>query len=190
MCSTRPRNAWPKCGAGRGSAGRRSRGTLSCCSVSFIRKSCCSNHIQRLKTCTAFALSCLVEEKRKSRLLVVDDERTIRKLLERIATRAGFDVDTARDGEEALQMLAVKDYDIAIVDLMMPRVSGYELVQYIASLKERPTVIVATALTNGDVASLDDSVVRRVIKKPFDITLVASALIDTAKQVAEQRAAK
>ena len=132
----------------------------------------------------------LVEEKRKPRLLVVDDERTIRKLLERIGTRAGFEVDTARDGGEALEMLAVKEYDIAIVDLMMPRVSGYELVQYIASLKERPTVIVATALTNGDVASLDDSVVRRVIKKPFDITVVATALIDTAKQVAEQRAAK
>ena len=131
-----------------------------------------------------------MEEKRKPRLLVVDDERTIRKLLERIGTRAGFDVDTARDGEEALQMLAVKDYDIAIVDLMMPRVSGYELVQYIASLKLRPTVIVATALTNGDVASLDDSVVRRVIRKPFDITVVATALIDTAKQITEQRAAK
>jgi DNA-binding response OmpR family regulator len=132
----------------------------------------------------------LVEEKRKLRLLVVDDERTIRKLLERIAARAGFEVDTARDGGEALEMLAVKDYDIAIVDLMMPRVSGYELVQHIASRKQRPTVIVATALTNGDVASLDDSVVRRVIKKPFDITVVATALIDTAKQVAEQRAAK
>jgi len=131
-----------------------------------------------------------VEEKRKTRLLVVDDERTIRKLLERIAMRAGFDVDTARDGEEALQMLAVKEYDIAIVDLMMPRVSGYELVQYIASLRQRPTVIVATALTNGDVASLDDSVVRRVIKKPFDITVIAAALIETAKQITEQRAAK
>lgn len=129
-----------------------------------------------------------MEEKTKARLLVVDDERPIRKLLERIALRAGFEVDTARDGEEALEMLAVKQYDIAIVDLMMPRVSGYQLVQAIANLHPRPAVIVATALTNGQTASLDDSMVRRVIRKPFDITAVATALIDTAMQIAEQRA--
>jgi DNA-binding response OmpR family regulator len=126
---------------------------------------------------------------RKTPLLVVDDDRTVRKLLTRIAERAGFDVDSARDGLEALEMMAKKDYEIAIVDLMMPRLSGYELVQKISSLVPRPTVIVATALMNGDVASLDDSMVRRVIRKPFDIEAVASALIETAQEIAAQRAA-
>jgi hypothetical protein len=41
---------------------------------------------------------------------------------------------------------------------------------------------------NGDVSSLDDSMVRRVIKKPFDINAVASALIETARDIADQRA--
>jgi DNA-binding response OmpR family regulator len=126
---------------------------------------------------------------RKTPLLVVDDDRTVRKLLTRIAERAGFDVDSARDGLEALEMMAKKDYEIAIVDLMMPRLSGYELVQKISALVPRPTVIVATALMNGDVASLDDSMVRRVIRKPFDIEAVASALIETAQEIAAQRAA-
>ena len=124
----------------------------------------------------------------KTSLLIIDDEPPIRTLLKRVAERAGFAVDTARDGVEALEMLARKDYAIAIVDLMMPRLSGYELVQKISTLKPRPTVIVATALTNSDVASLDDSMVRRVIRKPFDIHAVAAALIETAKQVAEERA--
>lgn len=123
----------------------------------------------------------------KTPLLIIDDEPPIRTLLKRVAERAGFDVDTARDGVEALEMLARKDYAITIVDLMMPRLSGYELVQKISTLKPRPTVIVATALTNSDVASLDDSMVRRVIRKPFDIHAVASALIETAKQIAEER---
>lgn len=125
----------------------------------------------------------------KTTLLVVDDDHAIRRLLARIGERAGFDVDTARDGEEALDLLRRKPYEIAIVDLMMPRVSGYELVQQISALTPRPAVIVATAMANSDVANLDDSMVRRVIRKPFDIQTVAQALIETARRIAEERAA-
>jgi DNA-binding response OmpR family regulator len=130
-----------------------------------------------------------VVEPEKVALLIVDDETAIRKLLAKIAERAGFDVDTARDGMEALEMLGAKTYEIAIVDLMMPRLSGYELVQKISTLTPRPTVIVATALMHGDTASLDDSMVRRVIRKPFDIQTVAQALVETARQIADERAA-
>ncbi|HEY3055492.1 MAG TPA: response regulator, partial [Thermoanaerobaculia bacterium] len=103
--------------------------------------------------------------------------------------RAGFDVDTAKDGVEALEMLERKHYAIAIVDLMMPRLSGYELVQKISTMNPRPVVIVATALTNGDVAKIDDTLVRRVIKKPFDVKAVAEALVETARQIAAKEAA-
>jgi DNA-binding response OmpR family regulator len=129
------------------------------------------------------------DTKRKTPLLIVDDDKAVRRLLERVAERAGFDVDTAKDGVQALEMLEQKQYDIAIVDLMMPRMSGYDLVQKISTLNPRPVVLVATALMNGDVASLDDSMVRRVIKKPFDINAVAAALVETARDIAEQRAA-
>lgn len=124
----------------------------------------------------------------KKRLLVVDDEKPIRQLLARIAMRAGFEVDTANDGVQALEMLQARPYAIAIIDLMMPRLSGYELLQKIGTLNPRPVVLVATAMANGDVASLDDSMVRRVIKKPFDVNAVAQALIDTARQIADQQA--
>lgn len=126
-------------------------------------------------------------EPQRPSLLVVDDESAIRKLLRTIAEREGFDVATARDGVEALEMFAARSYDIAIVDLMMPRLSGYELVQKVSALVPRPIVIVATALTNGDVATLDDSMVRRVIRKPFDIRSVAEALVETARQMLEER---
>jgi DNA-binding response OmpR family regulator len=126
----------------------------------------------------------------KKRLLVVDDEKPIRHLLARIAQRAGFEVDTANDGVEALEMIAKNHYAIAIVDLMMPRLSGYELLQKISTLNPRPVVLVATAMSNGDVASLDDSMVRSVIKKPFDIDAVAKALIETASQLAANEEVK
>src|SRR5687768_4160599 len=123
---------------------------------------------------------------KKTTLLIVDDDAAIRKLLARIAQRQGFEVDTARDGVDALEKMAERTYQIAIVDLMMPRLSGYELVQKINAIVPRPIVIVATALTNGDVATLDDSLVRRVIRKPFDINAVAQALVDTARQLIEE----
>jgi CheY-like chemotaxis protein len=120
-----------------------------------------------------------VKEK-KGRLLVVDDDRAIRKLLERIAGRAGFDADAASDGAEALEMLDQHEYDIALIDLMMPRVSGYELVQRISTRERRPIIIVATALTASDIASVDDTLVRHVIRKPFDVNAVVSALNEAA----------
>ena len=118
-------------------------------------------------------------------ILVVDDDRTIRSLLLHIARRSGFEADAAKDGLEALEMFAKKHYDIAIVDLMMPRMSGYELVQQISTMQPRPTVIVATAMMNGEAATLDDSLVRRVIRKPFDVNAVATVLIETARSLTE-----
>jgi DNA-binding response OmpR family regulator len=112
----------------------------------------------------------------KGRLLVVDDDRAIRKLLERIARRAGFEADGARDGVEALEMLDRGQYDVALIDLMMPRLSGYELVQRIGTRDPRPVLIVATALTSGDVKSVDDTLVKQVIRKPFDVNAVIAAL--------------
>ena len=123
----------------------------------------------------------------KTSLLIVDDDAPIRKLLERVALRAGFEVGLAKDGIEALEMLAQKPYSIAIVDLMMPRLSGYDLVQRISLMNPRPVIIVATA--NADVSKIDDTLVRRVIRKPFDVQAVAEALIDTARHVAEKQAA-
>lgn len=125
----------------------------------------------------------------KTALLIVDDEDHIRNLLAHVAERAGFDVEVACDGVEALETIERRDFPIVIVDLMMPRLSGYELVQKLSTVTPRPCVIVATALTNSDVASLDDSMVRRVIRKPFDIHAVADALVETARQVAEERTA-
>ena len=126
---------------------------------------------------------------RKVKVLIVDDDAPIRKLLERVALRAGFDVDTAKDGLQALEKLQSRQYAIAIIDLMMPRLSGYDLVQKISTLDPRPVIIVATAMTDGDVAKIDDTLVRRVIKKPFDVKSVVEALVDTARQIAEKEAA-
>ena len=119
----------------------------------------------------------------KHHLLIVDDDAPIRNLLRRLAVRAGFDVETAKDGQDAIQKLAAGKYEIVIVDLMMPRVSGYELIEHINTLQPRPTVIVATAMMNGDISKIDDSLIRRVIRKPFDVDAVVRALVELAAEI-------
>jgi DNA-binding response OmpR family regulator len=120
----------------------------------------------------------------KQRLLIVDDDRPIRHLLRRLAARAGFDADTAKDGRDAIEMLGTAAYEIVIIDLMMPRVSGFELLEHINGLHPRPTVIVATAMLDGDIRRIDDSMIRRVIRKPFDVDAVVKALVETAAELA------
>src|SRR4051812_15860898 len=62
-----------------------------------------------------------------ARMLVVDDERNIRKHLAMVLEAAGYEVDTAGDGEEALTKSKELSYDIAFVDLQMPKMGGLEL---------------------------------------------------------------
>lgn len=126
-------------------------------------------------------------DERKKRVLIVDDDPPIRALLKRVGFRAGLETETAKDGQEAYEKLAEAEYDIVIVDLMMPRVSGFELIEKIAELDPRPTVIVSTAMMNGDLARLDDSMIRRVIRKPFDVDAMTTALTETVKEIIDRR---
>ena len=66
-----------------------------------------------------------------SRVLVVDDEPAIRALIAKIVQRAGFVVDTARDGAEAIEKLDGGDYSVLVIDLMMPNIDGYDVIDHV-----------------------------------------------------------
>ncbi|MFM7315179.1 MAG: response regulator, partial [Cyanobium sp.] len=61
----------------------------------------------------------------KGTILVVDDEASIRRILETRLTMVGYTVATACDGEEALEMFATVEPDLVVLDVMMPRRDGY-----------------------------------------------------------------
>ena len=121
------------------------------------------------------------------RVLIVDDDPALRSLLRIVAERAGFLADVASNGVEALEKLRNHTYDIALVDLMMPRMSGYTFLQHVRSMDERPSVIVVTAMDDAQVSNLDGLVVSSILHKPFDVEIVASLLREFADKDASTR---
>ncbi len=90
-----------------------------------------------------------MEPQRKERILVVDDEASIRRILETRLSMIGYDVVTASDGEEALNIFHQEGPDLVVLDVMMPKLDGYGVCQELRKESDIP-IIMLTAL--GDVA--------------------------------------
>jgi DNA-binding NtrC family response regulator len=78
-------------------------------------------------------------------ILVVDDERNIRNNLRSLLEAEGYKVDTASDGEEAISHVKGGLYDIAFVDIQMPKMDGLELLRYLRGLRPKMAVVMLTA---------------------------------------------
>ena len=119
----------------------------------------------------------------KRRVLVVDDEPTIRSALARYLRRRGWDADEAEDGQVALRELghsAPEKYQVVISDLRMPHCTGVELHDWLA--QHRPDLFARLIITTGDLASPAWSAFvsrtpRPLIEKPFELAVIAQ-LID------------
>ena len=92
-------------------------------------------------------------------------------MVERVLRREKFEVDSARDGHEAIEKLTQNDYGTVLLDLMMPRIDGHGVLRYLEQERQapKPWVIVMTA--NLEKASTTSAAkpVFRVLSKPFDI---------------------
>lgn len=103
-------------------------------------------------------------------MLVIDDDAALRELFTRLFERHGFAVDLAADGHEAMSKLAAGEYAVVVLDLMMPRMSGIEVLERVATASPRMLehIIVATSANANTIDAIDRFGVH-VIRKPFDI---------------------
>ncbi len=85
-------------------------------------------------------------------VLVVDDESAIRYSITKTLQRVGYEVDTASSGEEALQMMTGKQYEVVLTDIRMPGLSGVELLARIKEQSPDVIVILLTAYPSLDTA--------------------------------------
>src|SRR5918912_711595 len=112
-------------------------------------------------------------------VLVIDDDQALRGLFTTLLTKKGFAVDTANDGRIAFDQLQRHTYSVILLDLMMPDVNGFELLEKLR--RDSPTlldrVIVMTGASQRAIEPLKSKRIWGMIRKPFDIDqLVRSAL--------------
>lgn len=105
------------------------------------------------------------------RALVCEDDEMIRPMVARMLEREKFVVDTAADGEEAIEKIKAQRYQLIVIDLMMPKVGGYEVVQYLKenlppSLKR---IVVTTADSNALKSQFPEEICK-VLSKPFEMS--------------------
>ena len=116
--------------------------------------------------------------------LVVDDDEKIRRLIATVLERNGFDVDQAVDGQVAMEKLAIAEYSVIFLDLMMPRLSGFEVIKKLraANSEALRRVVITSAVSSAVLSHIAENSVHRVFEKPFDIHEIISSAIECAKK--------
>jgi CheY-like chemotaxis protein len=116
-------------------------------------------------------------ENGKKRILVVDDDRFVRGGLREILTIKGYQVDTAEDGFEAIKQVEEGDFDLILLDLILPGISGVETLSRILRKKPLTNVIAMTAYSEQSVvAKAMSEGAKRCFLKPMDMELLEDAL--------------
>jgi excisionase family DNA binding protein len=112
----------------------------------------------------------------RPRVLVVDDEATIRDLLAKTLALAEYDVDIAPDGRTALERLRIIPYDLLITDLKMPGVDGLTVIREARRLKpDIPVIIVTGFSTEASAIEAVNLGVSGYLTKPFRVPRVLAA---------------
>lgn len=105
------------------------------------------------------------------KILVVDDERHIVRLVEVNLTRAGYDVVSAYDGVEALEKVAEDIPDMIVLDVMMPRMDGFEVLKNLQAdpkYKDIPVIMLTAKAQDADIFKGWQSGVSSYLTKPFN----------------------
>ncbi len=113
------------------------------------------------------------------KVMVIDDSRTIRKTTEALLSRAGFDVLTASDGFEAMSVITDNHPDIIFVDIMMPRLDGYQtctLIKNNRHFKKIPVIMLSSKDGLFDRARGRIAGSEQHINKPFTEVDLISAI--------------
>ena len=105
---------------------------------------------------------------KKGSILICDDEEIMRDVLETILSAAGYKVDLAKTGEEALELYAERSYDVVLMDVSMPGMGGLTALEELIKLDPEAVVLMITAFATFDTAiSAWEKGATGVIRKPF-----------------------
>jgi two-component system KDP operon response regulator KdpE len=104
-----------------------------------------------------------------SRILLVEDEPGMRKVVRDALERAGHEVDTAVDGQEALERFGEQSFDLIVTDLNMPELGGRELVQEVRKSSRVPILVLTVRDDEREKVALLDAGADDYVTKPFGV---------------------
>jgi len=122
------------------------------------------------------------------RILLVDDERISREGIRQVLTREGYSVNTADSGKDALEKLALQRYDLVLLDIRLPGISGFELQeQLLAAGTQMPVIF----LTGQDRAGMEEHAMRlgasAYLRKPVDEEILLDAIRHAMKSPSKEK---
>jgi len=125
-------------------------------------------------------------ESKVKRVLVVEDEPSISAICRRILITEGFEVDIAAQGKVAQDMIEEKQYDLCLIDIRLPAMTGKELYQWLE--EKHPKVAGGAIFTTGDIMGGDTQIFleqasRPFLPKPFTPDELKAIVRETLKQL-------
>ena len=125
-----------------------------------------------------------------AKVLIVDDEKLIVKGIKFSLEQDGYETDCAYDGEEALEMAKAKDYDIILLDLMLPKLDGYEVCQRIREFSKTPIIMLTAKGDDMDKILGLDCGADDYMTKPFNILEVKARIKAVMRRSRKEETAK
>ena len=112
----------------------------------------------------------------RPRILIVEDDAATREALRRILEREGCELDVVPDGEKAVGALANRTYDAIILDIALPKMSGTDVMEYIASTTPEAltSIVVVTGLEAAEIRKLFPEICETLSKPVMPGRLIAS----------------
>jgi CheY-like chemotaxis protein len=115
-------------------------------------------------------------------VLVVDDDAITREILSSVLEERSLTVDLAANGQEALNLLHKNTYSVILLDLMMPVLDGFSVLDRLGDLdKPLPVVLVVTGADRPALSQLVSQRIHGIVRKPFDPAELASLVVACAE---------
>ena len=122
---------------------------------------------------------------RRYRALIVEDDPAIRKLVEKLLSRKQIEIEIAPDGRTAIEKLQAGTFSVLVLDLMVPEMNGFEVIDFIKRNGLNIPVAVVSAVSQQALTQLDLDIVKLVISKPFDVDEFTKAILTLCAETAD-----
>ncbi|HET8773873.1 MAG TPA: response regulator [Thermoanaerobaculia bacterium] len=110
------------------------------------------------------------------RVLVIDDEASVRRMLGAALRQRSLVVDEAVDGSNAIALLSENRYAVVLLDLLMPNVDGFGVLDALADGAHPPIVLVVSGADRRVIDQLDSRKIHGIVRKPFDPVEIADVV--------------